>query len=153
MYYLIAFALGIGMAIQAPINASLGNQIHSLPMASLVNFLVGSVALALLCLCSGVFGGLEARLFAEVPLWKYVGGILGACFVFFAVLLMPKIGASAFVMLVIVGQLIASLMVDKFGLFNMTVRQVGLPKLAGLGIMLLGLLIYFGKEIADLLKR
>lgn len=153
MYYALAFILGIGMAIQAPINASLGGQINSLPMASLINFLVGSVALTLLCLCSGVFGGLDARLFADVPLWKYIGGILGACFVFFGVMLMPRIGASAFVMLVIVGQLIASMMVDKFGLFNMAVREVGLTRLAGLGVMLLGLLVYFGSEIASLLKR
>ena len=50
---------------------------------------------------------------------------------------MPKLGASGFIALAMAGQIVASLMLDHFGLFGLVERQLTAPRLIG-ALMLIG---------------
>ena len=73
----------------------------------------------------------------QAPLWIWSGGAFGVCFISLALILMPKLGASGFIALAMAGQIIASLMLDHFGLFGLVERQLTASRLIG-ALMLIG---------------
>ncbi|MFC0820228.1 DMT family transporter [Moraxella marmotae] len=148
VYWLMAFAVGMGSAVQAAINArlahGLGNQTLS---AAFVSFLIGTLCLAAVMLYQNNFGGLLDNL-ATQPWWRWLGGIIGAGFVFSMAMLAPKIGLVNMVFLVILGQLVAGMAIDLFGLIQMPVRPLSWYKYLGMAVMLVGLLVFmFGDRI------
>src|SRR5215210_6279348 len=81
------------IALQAPINSTLGRSIGSLPAAS-VSFAIGLVALvAITLLVGGGFGRLGE---AGNLSWHYLtGGVLGAVYVTTALIAVRTLGAGA----------------------------------------------------------
>lgn len=151
LYWLLAFLVGAGAAIQAAINARLATGLGAQPLvAAFVSFLVGTVFLAILVVWQGNMS-LAIQGVPHQPWWRWVGGLIGAAFVFATVLLAPKIGLVNMVFLIILGQLCASLAIDAFGLFEMPVRAIAWQKYIGLAVMFCGLLLFmFGDKIKNL---
>ncbi|TKX29810.1 hypothetical protein CQA38_03320 [Campylobacter sp. MIT 12-5580] len=148
IYYLTAFCMGLAIAMQAPINASLARSLQSSPLiGALVSFLVGLICLVILSLFLGFLNvNLIKNLFQQ-SWWLFLGGVLGAFFVFGTVLLAPKIGLINMFLLVLVGQLITSLALDKIGAFGLEIKEISVFKIAGLAVIIIGLLIFFYKEL------
>ncbi len=69
------------------------------------------------------------------PWWVWVGGFLGAYYVAAATFTVPKLGAAALVTLVILGQLLASILLDHFGVISDQIRPVTWQR--GLGVAML----------------
>jgi transporter family-2 protein len=151
-YFLIAFAAGAAISIQAAINGQLAGAIGGNTIAAaLFSFASGTLVLALIAVTRG---GLPSALAAipSQPWWRLVGGVLGASAIFSTVLLAPRIGLANLLALVIVGQLLASLSIDNFGLFNVAVRPVSSIKIAGAVVMIGGVLLtLFGERLVTLL--
>jgi len=120
------------IALQAPINAGLGRATGSLP-AALVSFLVGTVALAAIVVLSGKAGGLSSSF--DVSWYYLVGGLLGAVYVSTALIAVTAIGAGGVAAATVTGQLVASVAIDRFGLFGLD--QVPLSPERVLGVVLL----------------
>jgi transporter family-2 protein len=80
-------------------------------------------------------------LFTLSPLLLLGGGLLGALFVTSSIVLTPRIGVAAVVALGIAGQVIASLMLDRFGFLGMAVRELSLGRLAGALMVVAGALM------------
>jgi transporter family-2 protein len=81
----------------------------------------------------------------QAPLWMWAGGAFGVCFISLALMLLPKLGASGFVALALAGQMLASLMLDHFGLFGLAERQLTTPRVVGALLLMGGVaLIQFG---------
>jgi transporter family-2 protein len=75
----------------------------------------------------------------------WAGGAFGVCFISLALMLLPKLGASGFVALALAGQMLASLMLDHFGLFGLAERQLTTPRVVGALLLMGGVaLIQFG---------
>jgi transporter family-2 protein len=73
---------------------------------------------------------------------------MGALFVFGTTLLAPRIGVTVMVALIIGGQVLSSLLFDRFGLLGFAVREISLPRLAGVLLVLAGvLLVSFGDRL------
>ncbi len=70
--------------------------------------------------------------------WYWIGGVLGAFYVFAALTSVSKLGAATVVSLVIVGQLIAALAIDSFGLFGMPVIAISWQRICGIIFLVLG---------------
>ncbi|KMJ58706.1 membrane protein [Bacillus sp. LL01] len=140
-FVLLALFGGILGGIQAPINSQLGRKIGSLE-ASLVSFFIGTVFLLFLSIFFGRGNMLHVT---NVPKWQLVGGFLGACFVTFVIIAVPKVGVALTIISVIVGQMIISLVIDHFGLFGTTKIAVNSQRIIGVLLMLLALhFIYRG---------
>jgi bacterial/archaeal transporter family-2 protein len=51
----------------------------------------------------------------------------------------PRVGASATIILIVAGQLIVGVLIDQFGIFDTLVRPLDLLRVAGLALVLLGM--------------
>lgn len=139
IYYLMAFAAGLGITLQTTLNGQLAKGIGGdSVVAALFSFTAGAVCLGIYSL---VRGGITPSLIAipAQPWWSLLGGVLGSCALLSYVVLAPRIGLSALLGLAIAGQIISSLLIDHFGLMGATERPVSMIKLVGTVVMLVGL--------------
>jgi transporter family-2 protein len=70
-----------------------------------------------------------------------VGGCLGAAFVTCALVLTPKLGAAATMAFIVTGQLVAGLLLDRFGYFDLAVRELTVGRVAGACLLVVGALL------------
>ena len=119
-------------------------------IATFTSFAVGTIFLCFIAwVKSYLWGNLSA--IPSQPWWKLIGGVLGAVVVFTTVLLAPKLGITAMLFFIIVGQLITATTIDHFGLIGMPIREVNITKLIGLIIVAFGLVFYFfGDKLVEL---
>ena len=75
---------------------------------------------------------------ARLPIWAWGAGLLGAVFVFSILYAIPKIGALPAMILAVFGQLIAALIIDHFGLFNLPKLPISPLKLLGILLIMCG---------------
>ena len=152
-----AFCIGIAMSAQAAVNSQLAHSIGANSvMAALISFSCGTLVLLAMALAKGGVAGLGATLTAlpSQPAWKFLGGFLGAAFVFGTVFLAPRIGLLTLVVLVIAGQLISSIAIDHFGLINMATRKVSGVRVIGALVVVVGVTItVFGERIVASMSR
>jgi bacterial/archaeal transporter family-2 protein len=129
-------AVGGLIALQAPINSTLGKRIGTLPAAS-VSFAIGTVVLVLLAL---VFGGGFGKLGEAKNLsWVYLlGGILGAAYVTSVLVTVRTLGAGGVTAATIAGQLSASVVVDQLGILGLEKNAITAPRLAGIALLAAG---------------
>lgn len=142
-WFWVGFAVVIGglLAVQPALNAEIGRHLGGPVVAAAVNFTVGLIALIAIV---AAFGGGMPNVSAAVrsaPWWAWCGGLIGATFVASAALLAPRIGMSALVSSVLLGQLASSLVIDKFGLFNLAAREVNWQRVLGVALAAAGVLL------------
>ena len=131
-----ALAIGALLPLQALINARLGAQTHGALYASFVSFLVGTCLLGLMLLATRT-PLLPAQPFAALPPWIWLGGVIGAAFVFAATLLVSRLGAGAMICLVVLGQVLSSLLLDHFGVLGAQ-RPADLVRVLGAVLVVVG---------------
>jgi transporter family-2 protein len=140
---LAAFA-GAVVPFQSAINSNLARGLGHPLWATLASLLVS--VLVLLPVILALRLPLPSLGFiSKAPLWMWAGGAFGVCFVALAVMLLPKLGASGFVALALAGQVIASMVLDHFGLFGLVEKQLSMSRVLG-ALLLIGgvVLIQFG---------
>lgn len=135
VYMLLALVGGMLAGTQAPINGSLGKKIGSLEGA-FISFFVGLLFLTFFTL---FFGKGQLVSVFHVPKWNLLGGLLGAVFVTIMIVAVPKTGAATAIFAAIAGQMIASLIIDHFGLFGVQKISINTNRLLGLLLMVLAL--------------
>ena len=154
LFWLIAFAAGSAISVQAAVNSQLASGMGgNTPAAALVSFAVGAVALGLIALGRGGIATAVASLPSQ-PMWHFAGGVLGAAAIFSTVLLAPRIGLANLLALVIAGQLLSSLAIDHFGLVGAVIREVSPIKVAGAVVMMAGVFMtLFSHSLAHLFEH
>ena len=111
---LVAILVGVVLPVQAGVNAQLRIGVGHPLLAAFVSFAVGTLALLGLNLALRVplpSGDAVARL----SWWHWIGGLLGAAYIYLAILLAPRLGAATLVAAIVSGQMVASLLLDHFG--------------------------------------
>ncbi|MBE7418662.1 MAG: DMT family transporter [Ideonella sp.] len=137
---LIAVAVGAAVPLQSAVNWRMGlSQGHPL-YGAVVNTAVATLIFIVLILTLRLPAP-NWRGSLAGPWWLWSGGLVGAAFVFGALYVAPRIGAASFAAATIFGTIVASLLIDQFGLLGFAVRPVSLQRLAGAGSMLAGLLL------------
>ena len=112
-----------------------------------LSFAIGTLCLGVVAAFSADWSGMAGSL-GQQPWWRWLGGVIGAGFVYTAVFLAPRIGITSVMFLFIIGQLLAGMFIDGFGLIQMPVRPLHWWKFVGLGVMLLGLACFmFGDRV------
>jgi len=145
LFLLLAFAIGLVLPLQAAINSSLRDTLRSgSVLAALISFAVGTVALASMGLLTGQPFAALAGL-PRIAWWQWLGGFLGASFIFGTTLLPPRIGLAAMTALIVAGQVVCSMIIDRFGWLGLPVREISWIRLAGALLLLAGaVLVNFG---------
>ena len=136
---LLAATAGCLVGLQAPVNSRLARHVGSLQAAS-VSFLVGTLALIVVAsLSSGGLGPITSS--TKAPWWALVGGLFGAFYVTVALLTVRTLGASGLTAIVVTGQLVISVVIDRFGLVGIARRHIDAPRVVGLVLLLAGMLL------------
>gem|GEM_PF-69136 len=151
VYLIVALAAGVALATQSAINTQLAKAMSGeAVIATFISFAVGTIFLFFIALSkTDLWGNLST--IPSQPWWKLIGGVLGAVVVFTTVLLAPKLGITAMLFFIIVGQLITATTIDHFGLIGMPIREVNITKFIGLIIVAFGLVFYFfGDKLLEL---
>lgn len=139
--FLIIFALLAGMALptQFSVNAQLRSVVHSPIIASTISFIVGAIILLIISL----FGkGMSVnKEWFMTPWWVWTGGLLGAFYVVASIVLIPRLGATATVAYILAGQMVASTLIDHFGLIGVHVHSLSIPRAIGIVLIIGGVII------------
>ena len=137
-WQILALLSGFCLAIQPAVNGHLGIGISSGIQAALISFLIGTILLIAINVILKQMTSVKMAFQKKAPWWFYMGGFLGALYVFFALVITPEIGTGAFVIFVLIGQMIVSLLIDNYGLLRSRVRKVSMIQIIGLIVMLIG---------------
>ena len=117
-----AILLGMGLGIQAPINAWIGKRLGSPYWGA--GF---SISISLVVILLFVFVMVRTIPSAETiwnaPWWVWLGGIFGAMFVAGAIVLGPRMGMALFFTCVVFGQVSISLLINRFGWFEIQIPR------------------------------
>lgn len=133
--------LGAGavLAIQAPVNAALSRGMGDPIIAACVNFFVGFLVLLAVNLMRGTTP--QGGAWVITPLWAFVGGALGACYIVSLIWAIPQTGALTAAAATIFAQLAMALILDRMGAFGLPVQDITWQRVAGLGLVMAGLLL------------
>lgn len=135
-----ALFAGSMIAFQSPINARLGGVMGGPLVATFFSFAVGTVALAILLAVSG-----NIPKFAEInqtQSWMWIGGLLGAIFVFVSISVVPVLGAALMISLFVTGQLVGALLIDKTGFLLPQSIDIGWERIAALVLMVVAVWLF-----------
>src|SRR5581483_9179608 len=111
------------LTVQAAANIQLSAALRSPAGASMLQL---GVAAALLLAVAGLALSLGAldRL-DDLPAWHLAGGLGSSLYITAGIVLVPRLGAIATVGLVVAGQMLASLVLDGFGLLGLEATSLG----------------------------
>jgi bacterial/archaeal transporter family-2 protein len=101
---------GLGAAVQQAINGQIREVSRSSTAATLVNFIVGTAALALVQVVDLVVRGRPAHL--PTPLWLYLGGPLEVIVIAISAAVVRAIGVLLLGLALVAGQLAGALVID-----------------------------------------
>jgi len=143
LYQLFAIVAGMLMAATIAINGHLGSVLQSPIQASFVSFTLGIICLLLINL-------MTATRYRNINLaikqgrsywWIWIGGIIGALYILGSSWLVPIIGTGQVVVLALFGQLLFSALVENYGWFESEPNRITRPKILGLLVMFIGVLV------------
>lgn len=134
---LLLTVIGGGLiALQAPINSTLGKTVGTF-QAAFLSFALGTVALALIAALAS--GGLGAISEARTLPWYYVtGGLLGAFYVATVLVTVRELGAGGVTAATIASQLSISVLIDRFGWLGAEPQPITAAKVAGIVLLAAG---------------
>lgn len=130
----VALVAGACIASQGAVNSALAQHIGQVRAVSF-SILVSAVTVGVIVLLRpgpGSFAGLSAA-----PRWALAGGVLGVVVLIATIIAVPRIGVAATTGGIVAGQVIASAVIDRFGLLGVAVRPLTPGRLAGLALLVL----------------
>jgi transporter family-2 protein len=148
VYSLLAAGAGACIALQASANGKFRQNLALSPPTAAPDYL-GPAWAAFLSICGTMTCALVAMAVLRPPppspeafrgtqWWNWVGGPLGAVIVLAGAALAPRLGAAAFIALVVGGQLLCSLVLDHYGLMGLAVQAITPGRVLGAVLVVAG---------------
>jgi transporter family-2 protein len=137
---ILAIMAGASIVVQQLLNTNLRVALNSAVWAGFMSYFVGVACMALLALALRDPIP-SASVVARIPWWAWSGGLFGAIFIGLAIFLVPQLGAATFIALLVAGQMLASITFDHFGWLGLTQRSIDLPRLAGVALLIGGVIL------------
>lgn len=133
---------GMLSATQTAVNGQLGVALRTATGAALISFTVGVATLFVIVLATRTKWRLQVpEGQRRNPRWMWIGGFLGAAFVFGNAFLSPIIGTGLTVMTILLGMMVGSLLIDNFGLLGARRKPATVLQGLGLACMVAGVVV------------
>lgn len=143
VYALLAAAAGVCIALQASANGKLRQNLTGTPEYA------GPAWASFFSICGTILCATLAMAILRPPppsreaiqattWWNWIGGPLGALIVLAGATLTSRLGAAAFIALVVGGQLLCSVVLDHFGLMGLPVTPINGWKVLGVALVIGG---------------
>ncbi len=141
-----ALIAGAVVPFQAGANAALGRALGHPLWATVVSLIVSIICVLPVLLAMKVslptFAGLAGQ-----PKWIWIGGVAGVVYITAAILFAPKLGAASFMTAVIAGQLIASVLIDHFGIMGFANKAITPSRIVGVALVVIGVVVMQGPSL------
>lgn len=137
-----ALVSGVLMSVQGVFNTRVSEKTGLWLASSIVHFTAFLVCIGILLFVrDDHVEGLKL-----VNKWYLLGGVLGAGITYTVVVAMAHMGPSYAVMLILIAQLIAAYLIELLGLFGTEKTSFAWSKLVGVGIMMVGIIVFQWKK-------
>lgn len=143
MYELLALLSGVILSIMVSLNGTLSGH-YGVFFAAVIIHVVGSIAAFILRLLRKE----KQALFIHQPKWIYLGGAIGVFTTVFNSFAFGRISMTSIVALGLLGQAIASLAIDTFGLFGMKKQNFNKGSIPGFVISFLGIFLMLDQSVS-----
>lgn len=134
MYKMMATLDGILIALMVVFNGLLASRTGN-SQSLIIIHVVGLLGTTLLLIGSRN----KLKSIKGIPFYLFIAGALGIFNVLFNNISFLKLGATLTLCLNLLGQLIASMIIDHFGFLGQQVNKINSTKLFGISIMILGI--------------
>lgn len=139
-FFLLALVAGLMLPIQAGLNSEMGRVLKSPVYASIVSFVAGLVALIIYAFVTRMpFGNLREGL--TLPWYYWLGGILGAVYVYGLIVLTPRLGVALTFGLTVAAQMTFSLVMDHYGWLDVPVSPISWSRVLGVFLIIAGVVL------------
>jgi transporter family-2 protein len=135
-YYLLAFIVGLVIAVHLAMNADVGEKIENARAANAAFWSIGAVVAVVIWLASPDRSAIS-RLKDVNPL-LLLAGAMGAGLVLAIAIIIPKIGAGHTNVLQLAGQVIAGVLISQFALWSSPQESITALKMVGVVVMVGG---------------
>lgn len=135
-----ALVAGALVPFQAGSNATLGRALGHPLWATVASLLVSLMVVIPALLALRAPAPLIGQT-AQMPVWIWFGGVAGVIYITSALVLTPRLGATTFIVSVIAGQMLTSLLIDNYGLMGLPVKPANLGRVAGVLLIFAGMLL------------
>ena len=137
--FLIAIISGALMSVQGVFNTQVTKASGVWAAAAFVQF-------SALIVCLGAWAIFERdslmRVFSVEPKYMLLGGAIGAFITYTVVQSMSSLGPARAAMLIVISQLIVAYLIEVFGMFGVEKTGFSWRKILGLGIAIIGIIIF-----------
>ena len=137
-YVLIAVAVGMLLPIQAIINSRLRGYVGGPIPATFVSVTISTVTMFAVLAATRTPVPTSGN---GGPWWVWTGGVLGAAIVMASLGLVSRLGAAFLFALFVVGQMLASLVIDHYGLLGVSQQQISPLRLVGVLLLIAGVVL------------
>lgn len=138
MFYILGFVIGFLLPFQTGLNSRVKNVVKSAFLASLVSFFIGLNLLCFLLLSNGHSINFMTWNYANTTFWHFFGGLLGVFGLSVAILLFAKLGAILPIILLVLGQIVSSVIIDVYGLLGMEIKNYNAINFLGFLLVFVG---------------
>ena len=133
LYIFISILAGISIVVARIINSNLAEKI-GIFQGTFFNYVVGLFFSFILLIFSNEFANVYNGKLHSLPLWAYLGGMVGVVVVVLSSYINPKISAFYLTLLIFIGQLFVGIIIDYF-----TLNKLSVGKFIGGFLVLIGL--------------
>lgn len=137
--YLLTMFLGVVLAVHLAMNGKVGSVLNNARVGNALFWCIGALGAAAIGLTGWRSGALTPL--KDVHPALLTAGVLGASLVFAIAWLIPQVGAGPVMITLIAGQVLGGLLMSHFGWLGSPVQPISLVKLAGVGLMIGGVVI------------
>ena len=131
---LIGLLGGAAVGLQVPIAGAMGQRVGGIASSFIIH-VSGAIF-------SGMFlflrGGEKIKDWHTLPWYMLIAGIFGLILYLTINVTLPRLGSTMMVALIIVGQLVAGVIIDHFGLLGVVTHPIDLPRALGIAVLALG---------------
>jgi transporter family-2 protein len=139
-FALLAVVAGVSFVLQASDNTRLRTGLSSANWAALISYAGGTIAMALVVLATRD-PWLSTAVIGKTSWWSWTGGLWGAVYVVIIIVLLPRLGTATVIALFVLGQMIASLALDHFGVFGVPKHPADVTRIAGTLLLVAGVVL------------
>jgi bacterial/archaeal transporter family-2 protein len=133
---LLAFAAGLGGAVQIAVQGRLGERVGSLEALTTAAVVGAVFAVAVLLVVRRSFDGVAEAIGG--PKWLLLGGIMGVFIVFSITVAGPRIGIVATSAFLIAAQFGFAAAIDRYGWFGVERVATTWPRIVGITLLVAG---------------
>lgn len=137
--YVFTVFLGVILAVHLAMNGKVGSVLNNARVGNALFWCIGAIGATVIGVTGWQTGALQPL--KQVHPLLLTAGVLGACLVFAIAWLIPQVGAGSVMITLLAGQVLGGLVLSHFGWLGSPVEPITLAKLAGVLVMIAGVVL------------